>query len=68
MHTIFVSICFHMKIFLILMKHKIVSFNMIREINIRFLLNQLKSDCIYHFSIDLELNGTQFGLKSIRKL
>ena len=28
---------------------------------------ELKSDCIYHFQIDLEPNGCQFGAKSIVK-
>ena len=31
------------------------------------MLNQTKSDCIYHFPIDLEPNGIQFGSKSIGK-
>ena len=29
------------------------------------LLNQPESDCIYPFPIDLDLNGRQFGSKSI---
>ena len=32
------------------------------------LLNQAKSDSIYHFRIDFELNGILFGAKSIGKV
>ena len=31
----------------------------------RFLLNQLKSDCIYHFQLDIEPNALLLGSKSI---
>ena len=31
-----------------------------------FWLNELKSDCIYHFPIDLKPNGIQFGRNAIR--
>ena len=35
------------------------------EIDFQFLLNQPKSDCIYHFPIDLEPNGNPLGSNSI---
>ena len=38
-----------------------------KEIDFWFLLNQPKSDCIYHFSIDFKPNAIPFIFKSIGK-
>ena len=38
-----------------------------REIFSKSYCIKLKSDCIYHFPIDLEPNGRPFGSKSIGK-
>ena len=38
-----------------------------REIFLESYLIKLKSDCIYHFPINLEPNGRSFGSKSIGK-